>query len=344
METPLPRRDPTEVGVDPAAVLRFVEAVDADADIELHSVMVVRGGAVAAEGWWAPHTPERPRLLYSLSKGFTSAALACALDEGLVGLDDTLLSHFPELDGVVADPRSRAITLRHLATMASGHDHDMLDDVLERDLENPVRGFLQLPPPHEPGTHFYYNQLCTYSLAAVLQRVSGEPLSSYLRPRLFEPLGIGPVGWQSWPPGQQVGFTGLFARTEDVAKLGLLFLRKGRWGDDQLIPEWYVDEATSWHVDSTPGQENADWRQGYGYQFWQSRHGYRGDGAFGQFCIVLPEYDAVVALTGGTQAMQEVLEHVWALLLPGFHETAADGAARLALEESWPASRCRRRT
>ncbi|HET7735177.1 MAG TPA: serine hydrolase domain-containing protein [Nocardioidaceae bacterium] len=333
MDTPLPRRAPAEAGVDPAAVLRFVDAIDADERTEVHSVMVLRRGAVVAEGWWAPHTPERPRLLYSLSKSFTSAALGFALEEGLVSLDDTLLSHFPELDQHVADGRSRAITLRHLASMASGHDHDMLDDVMEKDPENPVRGFLQLPPEHEPGSHFFYNQLCTYSLGAVLQRVTGQPLSTYLRPRLFDPLAIDDVGWQSWPPGQELGFTGLFARTEDVAKLGLLFLQRGRWGDQQLIPEWYVAEATASLVDSTPGQENTDWRQGYGYQFWQSRHGYRGDGAFGQFCIVLPEYDAVLAMTGGTEAMQAVLDHVWTLLLPGFDDPSADGAASLALEE-----------
>ncbi len=321
----LPRSTPVEQGVDPAAVLAFVDAVDADPDVELHSLMVLRHGHVVAEGWWAPHTPERTRLLYSLSKSFTSTALAFALDEGLVGLDDTAVSHFPELADEVTDPGTRSITLRHLASMASGHDREMWPEALERDHEEPVRGFLLIPPDHEPGSVFAYSQPCTYTLAAILQRRAGMRLSDYLAPRLLEPLGIGEVSWQSWPADRELGFSGLFARTEDVAKLGQLYLQRGRWGERQLVPEWYVEEATSARV-ANPNQENVDWQQGYGYQFWMARHGFRGDGAFGQFCLVLPEQDAVVAITGGTEAMQAVLDHVWERLLPGL------GSPGVALE------------
>lgn len=125
------------------------------------------------------------------------------------------------------------------------------------------------------------------------------------------------MGSQRWPPGRELGFSGLFARTEDIAKLGQLYLQHGRWQGRQLIPEEYVTLATSRHVDSSPGQDNVDWQQGYGFQFWMSRHGYRGDGAFGQFCVVLPDEDTVVAMTGGTEAMQTVLNHLWQRLLPG---------------------------
>ena len=323
--TSLPRSTPVEQGVDPAAVLEFVDAVDADPDIELHSLMVLRHGHVVAEGWWAPHTSERTRLLYSLSKSFTSTALALALSEGLVDLDDTAISHFPELTDEVTDPRSRSITLRDLASMASGHDHDMWQEALARDPQEPVRGFLLTPPDQPPGTVFAYSQPCTYTLAAIIQRRAGMRLSEYLLPRLLEPLGIGEVGWQARPPGRELGFSGLFARTEDVAKLGQLYLQRGRWGDRRLVPEGFVQEATSPRV-STPREENVDWRQGYGYQFWMSRHGFRGDGAFGQFSLVLPAQDAVVAITAGTEATQAVLNHVWERLLPGL------GAAELVEE------------
>ena len=196
-------------------------------------------------------------------------------------------------------------------------------EALAADPEEPVRGFLLIPPDAEPGSLFAYNQPCTYSVASVIQRAAGMPLTAYLRPRLFDPLGIGEVGWLTWPPGREQGFTGLFARTEDVAKLGQLYLRNGRWGDTQLLPETYVAEATSRQVDN-PGEPNPDWQQGYGFQFWMSRHGYRGDGAFGQFCIVLPEHDAVIATTAGTEAMQAVLDHLWAHLLPGLSSVDAD--------------------
>ena len=314
-------------GVDPAAVLAFVDAVDADPAVELHGLMVLRHGHVVAEGWWAPHTPERARQLYSLSKSFTSTALAFALDEGLVDLDDTVVSHFPELSGDVTDPRNRSVTLRHLASMASGHDHDMWPEALALDPEEPVRGFLSVPPDAAPGSVFAYSQPCTYSLAAVIQRRAGMRLSQYLRPRLFDPLGIGEVGWLSSPPPREQGFSGLFARTEDVAKLGLLYLQGGRWGGRRLVPEAYAAQATSARV-ATSGMEDVDWRQGYGYQFWMSRHGYRGDGAFGQFCLVLPEQDAVVAITGGTEAMQAVLEHVWRHLLPGLGALEPEAGAQ----------------
>ncbi|WP_416954297.1 serine hydrolase domain-containing protein [Nocardioides sp. T5] len=318
-------------GVDPAGVLAFVDAVDADPSVELHGLMVLRHGYVVAEGWWAPHTAERTRLLYSLSKSFTSTALAFAVDEGLVDLDDTVLQHFPEYADEVVDPRSRSLTLRHLISMASGHDREMWPEAVARDREDPVRGFLLMPPEATPGSAFAYSQPCTYTVAAVIQRRAGQRLSEYLGPRLLEPLGIDPVAWFSMPPGREQGFSGLFARTEDVAKLGQLYLQGGRWDGQQLIPESYVAQATSRAV-ATAEPDKVDWSQGYGYGFWMARHGYRGDGAFGQFCLVLPEQDAVVAITGGTEAMQTVLDQVWEHLLPslgGGAEIVEDAHAHL---------------
>lgn len=307
-------------GVDPAGVLAFVDAVDADPSVELHGLMVLRHGHVVAEGWWAPHTAERTRLVYSLSKSFTSTALAFAVDEGLVDLDDTVLQHFPEYDDEVVDPRTRSLTLRHLISMASGHDREMWPEAVARDREDPVRGFLLLPSEATPGSAFAYSQPCTYTVAAVIQRRAGQRLSEYLGPRLLEPLGIDPVAWFDMPPGREQGFSGLFARAEDVAKLGQLYLQGGRWDGQQLIPESYVAQATSLAV-PTLQEGKVDWSQGYGYGFWMSRYGYRGDGAFGQFCLVLPEQDAVVAITGGTEEMQAVLDHAWEHLLPSLGDT-----------------------
>jgi CubicO group peptidase (beta-lactamase class C family) len=316
MAKPLPRGAPTSQEVDPAALLALVDALEGHPEIEMHSLMVVRHGHVVAEGWWAPYTADRRHLLYSLSKSFTSTAVAFACAEGLVALDDPLRTYFPELDAEVVDPRSRAITLRHLAAMASGHTHDTVGEAFGRDPQEPVRGFLLTPADREPGTVFAYNQPCTYALASVVQRHAGMRLTEYLRPRLFDPLGIDEVGWHAWPPGRELGFTGLHARTEDIAKLGLLYLQRGRWGDAQLLSEDWVAAATSAQVEN-PDEPEPDWRRGYGFQFWMSRHGYRGDGAFGQFCVVLPEHDTVVAITGCTEQMQAVLDALWTELLPG---------------------------
>ena len=316
MPSSLPRSTPADQRVDPAAILSFLDAVDERPDIEMHSLMVVRHGRVVAEGWWAPYSAGRPQLLYSLSKSFTSTAAAFAQAEGLLDLDDTVISHFAEFAADITDPRSRSMKVRHVASMAAGHTREMLTEATMRDPEEPVRGFLLIPPDRDPGTVFAYSQPCTYALASIIQRNAGMPLTRYLRPRLFDPLGIGHVGWHTFLPGREQGFSGLHARTEDIAKLGLLYARGGRWEGTQLIPGKWVAEATSEQI-SNPDEPNPDWRQGYGYQFWMSRHGYRGDGAFGQFCVILPGQDTVIVTTAYTLDMQAVLDAMWTRLLPG---------------------------
>jgi len=310
----LPRSTPAAEGVDARGVAAFLDAVEADPAVDPHSVVVLRHGRVVASGWWAPYAAERPHLLYSLSKSFTSTAAGLAVAEGLLGLDDTVLSHFPELDAEVTDPRSRALLVRHVAAMASGHVEDTWDRAVAADPQEPVRGFLLLPPDEEPGSVFAYNQSATYALGAIVQRASGQTLTDYLRPRLLDPLGIGAAAWQQHPAGRDLAFTGLHAATDAVARLGQLHLQGGVWDGVQLLPAEWVAEATRRHIATDGG--DPDWEQGYGFQFWMSQHGYRGDGAYGQFCLVLPEQDAVVAITSATTQMQNVLDAVWAHLLP----------------------------
>jgi CubicO group peptidase (beta-lactamase class C family) len=343
MPSSLPRSTPSDQGVDPAAILSFLDALEQRPDIEMHSLMVVRHGRVVAEGWWAPYSADRPQLLYSLSKSFTATAAAFAQAEGLLDLDDTIISHFPEFAADITDPRSRSMKIRHVASMASGHTRETLGEALGRDPQEPVRGFLLVPPDRDPGTVFAYNQPCTYTLASIVQRNAGMPLTRYLRPRVFDPLGIGHVGWHTFPPGREQGFSGLHARTEDVAKLGLLYLQQGRWEGARLLPKEWVAEATSVQV-SNPENAGPDWRQGYGFQFWMSRHGYRGDGAFGQFCVILPEQDAVIVTTACALDMQAMLDAMWTHLLPGLgaaspgtasaHDRLSARLARLELPAS----------
>jgi CubicO group peptidase (beta-lactamase class C family) len=326
----LPRSTAIDQDVDPVGILAFLDTIQVRADIELHSFMLLRHGHVVAEGWWHPYSAERPHLLYSLSKSFTSTAAAFAAAEGLLDLDDTVVSHFPEFDADITDPSSRSMRIRHIAAMASGHEQETWSEAFATDPNEPVRGFLLIPPDREPGQVFAYNQPCTYSLASIVQRHAGMPLTQYLRPRLFDPLGIGEVAWQAFRPGRERGYTGLHARTEDVAKLGQLYLQRGRWDGSPLISEDWVALATSKRIDTN--ETNPDWRQGYGFQFWMSRHGYRGDGAYGQFCVILPERDAVVATTAATPDMQAVLDAMWIHLLPalGRSSAAVDAQEQLA--------------
>ena len=324
---PLPGSTPAAKRVDARGVGAFLDALEAAPGIEPHSLMIVRHGHVVASGWWAPYTPDRPHLLYSISKSFTATAAGFAVAEGLLSLDAPVISYFPEFEGDITDPRSRAMLVRHVASMASGHLTETREQAFARDPAEPVRGFLLTPPDRDPGSVFAYNQPATYSLAAIVQRVTGQSLTDYLRPRLFDPLGIGETAWLQRPPGRDLGFSGMYATTDALAKLGLLYLGNGVWEGRQLLPASWVAEATRAHIsnaDGTPEGAVSDWQQGYGFQFWRSRHGYRGDGAYGQFCLVLPEHDAVVAMTADTEDMQAVLDLVWRHLLPAFGPAPLD--------------------
>src|SRR2546421_7960030 len=139
MPSSLPRSTPADQQVDPAAILAFLDAMDERSDIEMHSLMVVRHGHVVTEGWWAPYSAERPHLLYSLSKSFTSTAAAFAQAEGLLDLDDAVVGHFPEFAAEITDPRSRSVKIRHAAAMASGHTREMLPEAVEPDPDGPGR-------------------------------------------------------------------------------------------------------------------------------------------------------------------------------------------------------------
>jgi CubicO group peptidase (beta-lactamase class C family) len=319
----LPRSSPGSQGVDPAGILAFLDTLDSAPDIEMHSLMIIRHGQVVAEGWWSPYAPEQAHLLYSLSKSFTSTAAAFAVAEGLLNLDATVLSYFPELDSEITDRRSRSMLVRHVAAMASGHLEETRERALSLDPVEPVRGFLLIPPDREPGSVFAYNQPCTYSLAAIIQRVTGQTLTQYLRTRLLDPLGIGQVGWQQHPDGRDIGYSGLHATTDTLARLGLLYLQRGIWNGARLLSEEWVAEATRMQIES-PNEPNPDWQQGYGFQFWMARHGYRGDGMYGQFCVVLPEQDAVIATTAATENMQGILDAVWNDLLPAMTATTLE--------------------
>ncbi len=329
----LPRAGAHACGVSAQAVLGFLDAV-AELQLELHSFMLVRHGTVAAEGWWNPYRADAPHMLFSLTKSFTSTAVGLAVADGLITVDDFVHSFFPEYVRDSVDDHLAAMRIRHLLSMSTGHAQDAR---LSREghEEDWVWGFFQEPVVHEPGTHFVYNNGASYMLSAIVQRVTGQTLEQYLGTRLFAPLGISGVRWDTCPRGRSIGGSGLRLKTEDIAKLGLLYLRRGVWDGGRVLSAEWVDEATRRHI-ANGDDPASDWAQGYGYQFWRCRHGaYRGDGAFGQFCVIFPEQDAVLAITSGVRQMQQVLDAVFAHLLPGMDDSAAaaDAGVQQKLEE-----------
>ena len=316
-QTALPRSTPEAQGISSAAVHAFVQAADTGIDA-MHSFMLVRHGRVVAEGWWGPYDAATPHVLYSLSKSFTSTAVGLAVAEGKLSVDDEVLKFFP--DEAPAEPSAnlRAMRVRDLLRMSTGHQTEpALFGQADSSMRSAtwVKRFLAHPVPFKPGTHFLYNTPATYMQSAIVQKVTGQTVLDYLQPRLFEPLGIEKPTWVASPEGVSVGGYGLSVRTEDIAKFGQLYLQKGTWNGTQLIPAAWVEEATAMQT-SNGSSPRSDWDQGYGYQFWRSRHGYRGDGAFGQYVLVLPQYDAVVAITSGVRDMQAVMNLVWDKLLP----------------------------
>lgn len=334
MNKPLPRQTPESLGIDPAALLRFLDAVEQEG-LELHGFMLMRHGVVAAEGWWDPYGPRRPHELFSLSKSFTSTAVGFAVSEGLLTVDDPVIRFFPEYAGDLTG-YWQDLRVRHLLTMSTGHQKDTTGYMVRRRDGDWAGAFFSRPLRYEPGTYFLYNSGATYMLSAIVQRLTGQRVSEYLTPRLFEPLGIEGAFWEQCPRGIDTGGWGLFLRTEDIMRFGKFLLQKGRWEDRELLPARWVEEATRKHIDNGP-VPNTDWEQGYGYQFWRCRHDcYRGDGAFGQYCIVMPRQDAVIAINSGVGNMQSVLDALWAHVLPAMGEDVPEDApgASMALTDS----------
>lgn len=309
--TSLPRSTPEAQGLSSAAILSFIDRAEADVDV-LHSFMLLRHGHVVAEGWWDPYSPERLHELHSLSKSFTSTAVAFAVQEGLIDLDDIVIDFFPDQVPEDAGENLKALRVRQLLNMTTGQEASA--DF--RDCEDWIAAFMASDFPHKPGTHWVYNSSASFMLSAIVQQVTGETLFDYLTPRFLEPLGIEGAEWDLNPQGINAGGWGLRVRTRDLAALGQFYLQKGNWQGEQLLSEAWVEEATCKQT-SNGCEPESDWDQGYGYQFWMCRHGlYRGDGAFGQFCIVFPEQDAVLAITSGTGSMASVMNTVWDTLLP----------------------------
>jgi CubicO group peptidase (beta-lactamase class C family) len=324
----LPRGSALEAGVSEAGIMAFLEAIDA-AQMELHSLMILRHGKVIAEGWWDPYGPQFVHTMYSMSKSFTSTAVGLAVAEGKMSVDDKVISFFPDdLPAKISDNLA-AMKVKHLLTMTPGNEREPTGKVVST--ENWVRTFLAQEISHEPGTDFIYNSVATYMCSAIVQKVTGQTVLEYLTPRLFMPLGISGMRWETCPRGINTGGWGLSIQTEGLAKFGQLLLQKGQWKGNQILPAAWVEEATRFHVQQPGGDKpdrpkaKNDWLQGYGYQFWRCQGtAFRGDGAFGQFTIVLPEQDAVIVMTSENKNMQGQLDLVWQHLLPAFdaHEAA----------------------
>ena len=331
---PLPRGTPEAQGISSRAVSEFVSALDTEVS-HVHGLMVLRNGHVIAEGWWEPYRPEYVHLLHSLSKSFTSTAIGMAIEEGILSLDDKVHSFFP--DQVPESPswNQENMRIRDLLSMSTGHEGEDLRTLSIQAGGPIVEPFLHLPVAHKPGTLFLYNTPATYMCSAILQKVTGEKLIDFLHPRLFEPLGIDQAHWATSSEGITVGGWGLSVSTDAIARFGQLYLQEGVWEGQRLLSADWARAATRRQT-STGSDPNGDWDQGYGFQFWRSRHdSYRGDGAFGQFALILPNQNSVIAIHSGTSQMQDIMNIAWDRLLPAMQDErlAEDPQAHILLTQ-----------
>ncbi|MEP6854281.1 MAG: serine hydrolase domain-containing protein [Pedococcus sp.] len=333
----LPTSSPSSQHVDARGVLALVDALEAGGH-DPHSLLVARHGYVVARGWWAPYAAERNQLVYSLSKSFTAAAIGLLVDAGRVRLDDRVFDLIPAAeipDGAQVQERYQRLTLGHCLTMATGHTADAWTAAVSaaaqapsEDGTDPVLGaILAAAPEQEPGTVWAYNQIATYLAAAVVRAVTGEGLLEFARPRLLGPLGATDVRWHRTATGRELAFSGIHVGSDAILALAQTHLDAGRWQGEQLLSsDWVTHAIAPTGLPNTEADPNPDWAQGYGCSFWNARHGYRGDGAYGQFAIVLPEQDVTIAITSEATDMQAVLDLVWEHLLPAVDREGDESA------------------
>ncbi len=321
-----------------AAMDRYYAAIDTAQGVTMHSIMVMQHGKVLAERWFNGWTPDSLHIMYSVSKTFTATAVGLAIEDGKLALTDKVISFFPDKLPEQVSDNLAAMTVWDLLTMSCGHDVDHTFEAMRKEGGNALSGansqnagfdwvkdFLAYPVEHKPGTFYCYNSIATLMLSAIVQKVTGENVFSYLQPRLFEPLHISGIHWSETADGINHGGWGLFLKTEDMAKMGQLFLNNGVWNGKQLIPAGWIAEASKKQIYSLPAgireeelaernitKDNSDLVQGYGYQMWRSRHnGYRADGAMGQFILIFPDKDVVIACTANSRVAQKELDLIF---------------------------------
>jgi hypothetical protein len=313
------RMSPESQGVSSAAISKFISAANASG-LNWHSFMLLRHGNVIAEGWWKPFDQQYKHTLYSLSKSFTSTAIGILVKEGKIKVEDQVISFFPDELPAVVSENLRLMTIKHMLTMNTGHAEDTTPKMREGS-STWTKTFLSLPVEHAPGSHFLYNSGATYMLGAIVKKISGQDLETFLTPRLFAPLQITDHDWEKSPDGLNVAGWGLRLKTEDIAKIGQLYLQKGKWNGKEILTEAWVNDASS--AQTTSNEGDSDWSQGYGYQFWRCKPGfYRGDGAFGQYCVVMPQHDAVLVVTSESWDMQKQMTIMWETLVPAMQHSS----------------------
>lgn len=336
-----PRATPESQGVRTEDVEAFVARLH-EQEGAVHAFMLLRRGHVIAEGAWAPYDLAIPHALYSISKAFTSLAVGYAVEDRQLSLDDRIAWHFPDDLPAGASGHVRDVRVRDLMKMASGHRRDPLSAMRANGVTNWAKAYFSVPVEDPPGIFFRYMTGNTCLLAQLHRRVTGEAdMLAYLRPRLFDKLGMRPGPWMRQPDGTVFGGSGFHLTAEDLAKMAQLLLQEGVWQGERVAPLAWVKQATSCQtpfgrvMDSVlalhTGDNNRlpreidaqnDWQQGYGFQLWMGRHEtFRLCGAYGQIAVIVPKKDFVcVVLAGANGSNKRSVEAFYDTLLARMDE------------------------
>jgi CubicO group peptidase (beta-lactamase class C family) len=296
--TEFERTTPESVGIPSKAIENLLDKLESGVT-EPHGLMIMRHGKVCAEGWWSPYAPGIRHGLQSHTKTYAATAVGIAYTEGIVDLDERIIDIFPDEAPENPSENLKKLTVHHVLCMACGMDE------MPRPSEDWIREFLATPVVHEPGTTYMYNSTGSTLLGAIVRKKTGLGLHDYLKPRLFDKIGIDSdnLRWMYMPDGMEIGGGGLLATTEDNLRLMKLYADGGVWEGERILAEDYVKRATTLQNESAseekvnpPAKDNF---VGYGYQIWMCRPEgvYRADGAMGQFTIVVPDRDLIIAIT-----------------------------------------------
>lgn len=304
------RSTPEEQGISSQFLGDFLRELVGHRGINLHGIMIIRKGYVIAEGAVAPYDLKLWHISHSLCKSITGIAIGMAIEEGYLTLEDRVVDIFKKRFPIFPSLRIKNVTIEHLLTMCSGVNFNETGAVTEDDW---VIAFLESGVGKPPGKEFAYNSMNTFMLSAIIKEKTGQGLTEFLTPRLFEPLGIKHIYWEKSPTGIEKGGWGLSITMEDMGKLGQLFLQKGMWKGKRLLSEDWIKEATSKKINTHSILDSC----GYGYQVWMGhrKNSYLFNGMLGQNVLVFPDIQLIIVTTAGNTElflsgpMQQVLNY-----------------------------------
>lgn len=290
------RATPESQGISSDLFAALLRELDASKDTEMHHFMALRHGKVICECNFAPYPKGMWHITHSMCKSITGMAIGMLIEEEKLKLDENIYDIFPDHINAFSKIFRPVITVENLLTMTSGVTFNESGIVSGNDW---LGSFLNASVNGKPGTEFQYNSLNTYVLSAIVTKRTGETLTEYLIPRLFGPLGITKYYWETCPKGITKGGWGLFLCAEDMAKLGQLYLQRGKWNGQQLVSEYWIEISTARHLKTQNGT------YGYGYQLWMEQRpgSFEYNGMLGQNVIIYPDMDMVLVTNAGNKEL-----------------------------------------